>query len=53
MSREQAYAAGRADAHTAPLHDLNARMDKLGIPLNLTGAYLAGIEDELGWEQDA
>lgn len=52
MTREQAYDAGRAAAHTAPLHDLTTHMQQVGIPLNAQGAYLAGIEDALGIDPD-
>lgn len=48
-----AYAAGRAAAHTAPLHDLMGHMQREAIPLALRGNYLSGIEDELEVDWDA
>jgi hypothetical protein len=53
MTREEAYQAGQAAAHTAPLHDLTTHMREAGIPVVLQGAYLAGIEDALDFDWDA
>lgn len=47
MTREEAYASGQANAHTAPLHDLTGHMARLAIPGHLHGIWMSGLEDTL------
>lgn len=55
-TREEAVAAGRAASQgSVPLHDLNGHMAAIGIPAELRGAWLSGLEtglEEQGFDTD-
>lgn len=44
---KEAYDSGRANAHTAPLHDLTGHMARIAIPPMLQAYWLHGVEDAL------
>ena len=56
-TREEARAAGYAAAETGgvPLHDIGGHMKSIGVPIELQGAWMAGLEDaleEAGFDTD-
>ena len=55
-TREEAVAAGRAASEEGvPLHDLAGQMASIGIPAELQGAWLSGLEaglEEQGFDTD-
>jgi hypothetical protein len=48
-TREEASAAGRAayEQGGVPLHDLAGHMNAIGVPRELQGSWLAGLEDAM------